>query len=78
MKIGRTVGTKGGYVAQELDGLKFAAEFQFQNIGDGEVVASGKSQRLQRGIVQVGIGRRKAAHGQPQRGRRNRRPGDCE
>ena len=34
-------------MAQELDGLKLAAELQFQNVADGKLVARGKSQRLQ-------------------------------
>ena len=46
---------------------KFAAKLEFENIADCELVASGDRQCLQRGVVQVGIGWSKAAHGHSQR-----------
>src|ERR1700722_10994296 len=65
----RTIGAKGSGVAEELDGLELAAEFQLQHVGDREVIARGKSQRLQGGVMQVRVGRREAAYGQSERRR---------
>ena len=63
-------------MAQELDGLQFAAELEFQDVANGKVVACRESQRLQRGIVQVGIGRRKTANGEGHGRLRSIRSGD--
>ncbi len=64
MKIGGTVRAKRAQMAEELDGLQFASELEFQHIANREIVACGEGQRLQSGIVQVGIGGGEAADGQ--------------
>src|SRR5580658_8828614 len=63
MKIRRPIRAERGHVPEELDGLQFAAELEFQGVAQGELVSRGQSQRLESGIVQVGIGRSEAAGG---------------
>ncbi len=63
MQVSRTEGTKRGHPSQELDGLQFAAEAQFQNVPEREFIGRGKRQRLQRGAVTIDSGRSQAAHG---------------
>ena len=62
MQVERTIGPECGHVPKELDSLQFAAELQFDNVANREIIARVERQRLQRGIVQVGIGRREATH----------------
>src|SRR5215470_2951767 len=46
VKISRTVRTEAVEVAEELNGLQLAAEFQFQRVAENEIVSRGKRQRL--------------------------------
>ena len=68
MEIDRAVGPECSHVTEELDGLEFAAEIQFQDVGDGDGVSGGQRHGLQRGVTQVGIGRGKAAQRNRHRG----------
>ena len=77
MKIGGTVGAESGHMAQELDGLQFAAELEFENVADGKIIGRRESQRLQRGVVQVGIGSREAANGETHGRRQSHSSGDA-
>ena len=70
MQIEGTVGPERGHVPEKLNGLQLAAELQFQHVAKCELIARVERQRLQRGIVQVWIGRREAAHGNRHRGPR--------
>src|SRR5215471_295505 len=64
VEICRGKGTKCAEMTEELDGLQLAAELQFNDISEDKIVASGKRQSLEGGIVQIGIGGSKTAHAQ--------------
>src|SRR4051812_25439752 len=55
-------------LAKELDGLKLAAELEFEDIAQSKVVGGRERNGLQCGVVQIGIRWSKAPHGQPDGG----------
>src|SRR5215472_12954563 len=69
VKISRTVRADAVEVAEELNGLQLAAEFQFEGVAEKELISRRKRQRLQRGVVQVGIRRSKTTCGHANHGR---------
>src|SRR5579862_9529020 len=56
MHVGRSVGAERIEMSEELDGLQFAAEPEFEHVADSKFVAGGQRESLQGGIVQAGIG----------------------
>src|SRR5215469_7711545 len=71
MQVSTGVRTERIQMAEELDGLQFAAELELDGIAENEVVCYRHRQRLERFIVQAGIGWGKAARRQADGGTRS-------
>jgi len=61
MKAGESIRAESAQMPQELDGLQFAAELEFYNVAQGEIITGRKRQRLQGRTVQARVRRCEAA-----------------